>query len=1269
MNKLFTKIAALSVGLAMAVGVGVAVASDSGKASLVNATDTKVNFSTGNNAVAIKVNWNNAGAPASNNGVRLGTSSNAGTATFTIPSGTTKFGFYAVGWNGKATTASVSASVGTIATSTASLTSNSAAAGTISANATVAITETEANAKKEFSISSVTSASTITLTTSGSNKRLIAWDAYYVSASKTLSSIALSGTYPTSFTVGDTFSHQGMTVTATYSDSTSADVTSSATFSGYNMNSAGNQTVTVSYTEGGTTKTATYSITVSASTTPTLTLDSYSFSGYTGQSFSVTATFSNLESDLAWGAVGTGSISGGNITWSSNDHRNGTSTYSATLSGEGGKTITADADGVDAAQYVITITQTTVDITKSSTSIAQGKSETLAVTHNAESIDGLTWTSNNANVSVDDNGKVTVAKAAAVDSTATITATSKVDTSVFDTCTVTVTEAPLEYEVVFGTAEGTTGITDFSNTSIVKPSEVTLDNITGNVYGSTTNAKVALRFGKSGTTGSFDASISGNYYIVSVTCNLKYYGSDSTATFAVTPSGGSAISKSLTGDWADYTYDVSVAQAKKVTLGTDVNGKRAFLSGFTIEYAAQKTLSNIALSGTYPTTFTKGDSFSHAGMIVTANYSDSTSVNVTSSATWSTPDMSTPGNKTVTVSYEDAYGSVSQTYSITVNYANPTGITLSLNSKALALLEEFDVSDVGVTINPSATADQSLFEWVVYDEDGLVEGDTYEFTNGVFYATEPADAVVLRCQSTKEGYASTVYADVTVEITGDPIVTLYNASNVDKTSGTDSALTDAGDITYHVAIENFSGNITYTWSSSDDSIISVDSDNGASCDFYVEGDEGTARLSCRVQDTASHDVTVYVDVTISAWSVTSVTWDAPTIDVFSGATLSSSDTSSWNVKYSTDSGKTNQTPASFDVKLGGSTISLPHTWVAADDGKALCVEYGGVSSSATTVAVTQSINEVEAELFDSDVSDLTFTTKYETGGATAKDGKEWTVTSDGTESNFDNTKGIHFGTSSAAVQYIRLSSSDFTSGTITKVVVNASTASGVSATVSVKVSGSAFGGAAQSLSSSSADYTFNGEAAADEIEVEITKPTSATKALYCLSVKVTYLTSNGKVDIANVAAHKAAQRVAVKFANAFNTAMGTTANCTENMESAWATCSSAYNTFKSEAAALGEAEEAYAKNLIKYATLKEEWQQDYAPEDCIEKMVRVYKVCVESHGQTAFMNDLRPLQSRANIGFGVAMDNSSTSTIVIISALTGLAAIGGYFFLRKRKVQ
>ena len=98
----------------------------------------------------------------------------------------------------------------------------------------------------------------------------------YVS-SATLSSIALSGTYPTEFAKGTEFSHEGMTVTATYDDASELDVTSSATFTGYNMNTAGDQEVTVSYTENLVTKTATYNIKVIA---PVVTLDLSSNTGW-----------------------------------------------------------------------------------------------------------------------------------------------------------------------------------------------------------------------------------------------------------------------------------------------------------------------------------------------------------------------------------------------------------------------------------------------------------------------------------------------------------------------------------------------------------------------------------------------------------------------------------------------------------------------------------------------------------------------------------------------------------------------------------------------------------------------------------------------------------------------------------------------------------------------------------------------------------------------------------------------------------------------------
>ena len=84
-------------------------------------------------------------------------------------------------------------------------------------------------------------------------------------ATKTLSSIAIT-TPPTktTYTAGQSFNKAGMVVTATYSDTSKADVT------GYTVSPSGalkttDTSVTISYTEGGITKTTTQPITVNSS--------------------------------------------------------------------------------------------------------------------------------------------------------------------------------------------------------------------------------------------------------------------------------------------------------------------------------------------------------------------------------------------------------------------------------------------------------------------------------------------------------------------------------------------------------------------------------------------------------------------------------------------------------------------------------------------------------------------------------------------------------------------------------------------------------------------------------------------------------------------------------------------------------------------------------------------------------------------------------------------------------------------------------------------
>lgn len=159
------------------------------------------------------------------------------------------------------------------------------------------------------------------------------------SSSATLSSIALSNK-TTSYNVGDTFVKP--TVTATYSDSSHADVTNSTTFTGYDMSTAGNYTVTASYTEGSVTKTATYSITVTAKTLSTLTLTGtpstttyYAGDGFDSTGLTVTARYTdNTTADVT-----------SDVVWTPDPLTTGTTSVTGTY---GGKTVTVNGITVNA---------------------------------------------------------------------------------------------------------------------------------------------------------------------------------------------------------------------------------------------------------------------------------------------------------------------------------------------------------------------------------------------------------------------------------------------------------------------------------------------------------------------------------------------------------------------------------------------------------------------------------------------------------------------------------------------------------------------------------------------------------------------------------------------------------------------------------------------------------------------------------------------------------------------------------------------------------
>lgn len=106
--KLISKIASLSVGLALAVGVGVSLGSKEAKAVKADASIS------GGSAVTIN----------SKDGYKFGTGKVAGSATITVDSGTNTLKFKAIGWKGETVALSISATGMTFDPSSISIDSN-----------------------------------------------------------------------------------------------------------------------------------------------------------------------------------------------------------------------------------------------------------------------------------------------------------------------------------------------------------------------------------------------------------------------------------------------------------------------------------------------------------------------------------------------------------------------------------------------------------------------------------------------------------------------------------------------------------------------------------------------------------------------------------------------------------------------------------------------------------------------------------------------------------------------------------------------------------------------------------------------------------------------------------------------------------------------------------------------------------------------------------------------------------------------------------------
>ena len=431
------------------------------------------------------------------------------------------------------------------------------------------------------------------------------------------------------------------------------------------------------------------------------------------------------------------------------------------------------------------------------------------------------------------------------------------------------------------------------------------------------------------------------------------------------------------------------------------------------------------------------------------------------------------------------------------------------------------------------------------------------------------------------------------------------------------------------------------------------------------------------------DVTKTASYTITVNSNPTLNWTAPAINTYSGTSLTSTQANTWGVTYNNGSGSTtNPTYGQFSVKLGGTTISLPYTWQPGDDGKTLCVSYSSLTTNTTTVSIVQSLNLVSQHTdaysaFEPATSIsagdtvylVTAVSKNELAGISTTSTKYGTLASYSTTPNKVYPLTVGAGSSSGSYSFANSNGSYLYWNSGNSLNVNATLSANTSWTVEFDENGNA---TILSKADSTRQISYNARSGQERFATYASPAiddTGSNNHNVQLWKQVSH--AAGDTQYSNIAGHEDAQRAVVKFAKAFNTAMDTTSMCTTNMSSAWSSATSAWSTFLSEAGALGETEEAYAKSLIQYATAQWTTGTDSDYSYCLERALATYEYCVANHGQTAFMSAVRSVSVNPKINPLSLFTNKGSNTIAVITiiSLVSVTAIGGYFFLRKRKEQ
>ena len=316
-----------------------------------------------------------------------------------------------------------------------------------------------------------------------------------------------------------------------------------------------------------------------------------------------------------------------------------------------------------------------------STSVAVGSNMTLTASlSNVTNAGNISWSSSNPSVATvsQNSGGTTSTSTAKVTGVAagTTTISCKHSGTVIGSVDITVYTPGSNTNATFNFDSG--GNCTSTSGSATGVSFATAQGSASNppAY-NTSSHELRMYTGSSGNGNTFTLTPDSGYTIKSVTITASSTSYTPTVKYKV--DGGS----DQTGTWSSTTMTISGISASSSfvfrnanTTNTQLRIKSVAVTLQTSGSSTTKTLSSISLNtDNVQKSFTVNDTFNYTGLVVTANYSDSTSATVTPTNV-SSPTMSTTGQKTITVSYTEGDVTKTATYTITVNAATLSSIAV-----------------------------------------------------------------------------------------------------------------------------------------------------------------------------------------------------------------------------------------------------------------------------------------------------------------------------------------------------------------------------------------------------------------------------------------------------------------------------------------------------------------------------------------------------------------------------------------------------------------